>query len=119
MRYGFEEGTAVPTCGPDIYFDEQSATADPMEVAREVFKMIIESQNPELQTRIFSMIFACGNAGCSEQKIAEESGCTRAAVSARVQKMRDRGWVLRPIGPMRQDITRVRCLVSRYKASMN
>ena len=119
MRYGYEDGTAVPTCGPDVFFDEQKPDADPMEVAREVVKTLLESQNPKMQAHILALLFEWGHAGCSEQAIADECGCTRAAVSARIMKLKNRIGILRPIGPMRQEITQVRCLISRMRASMS
>jgi DNA-directed RNA polymerase specialized sigma24 family protein len=119
MRYGFEEGTAVPTCGPDIYFDEQAATADPMEMAREVLKLVVGAQNPGLQAEVLCLLMGVGFRGCSEQEIADRNGCTRAAISARMIKVRETLRIERAIGPMRQEITRDRCMKSRIEASMN
>ena len=103
----------------DVYFDEREPDGDPMEVAREMLKLIVGSQNPGMQAEVLCLLLGVGFRGCSEQEIAMRNGCTRAAVSARLVKVREVIGLARPVGPMRPDHTRVTCARSRVQASMS
>jgi len=118
--YGFDNGQVVGVCDADIYFDEKEGvdTGDPAELAREVIKLIVGAQNPGLQAEILALLLGVGFRGCSEQEIATKNRCTRAAVSARLVKVRERLSLSRPVGPMRGDSTREECERSRYFATM-
>lgn len=114
----FEDGRPVAAVEADVFFDEAPSGADPFETAREVLKLIVGSQNPALQAEVLSLLLGVGFRGCSEQEIATRNKCTRAAVSARLIKLRERIGFERPVGPMRTDATRAECERSRYMASM-
>lgn len=121
MRGGtyFEDGQPVAAVEADVFFDEVGTSADPMEVAREVLKLIVGAKNPGFQAEVLALLLGVGFAGCSEQEIATRNGCTRAAVSARMVKVREQVQLNRAVGPMRQDSTRRECRRSRVLASMN
>lgn len=103
----------------DVYFDEREPDGDPMVVAREIVKIFLDSNDAKMQAHIVALLFAWGHAGCSEQDIAKECGCTRAAVSARLMLLKERLGIFRPIGPTRPEITRVRCLISRMRSCLD
>jgi hypothetical protein len=115
----FEDGRPVAAVDADVYFDEKETSAeDAFEMAREILKIIVGSQNPGFQAEVLALLLGVGFRGCSEQEIATRNGCTRAAVSARLMKLRDRMGIDRPVGPMRQDSTRRECERSRLLAAM-
>lgn len=116
----FEEGNRVNVVEPDIYFDDPEEVPDhePMEVARELIKLVVASQNPALGLDILCLLLGIGFRGCSQQDIASRHGCTRAAVSARMMQLRDQLGFARPIGPTRGGSTRTQCKKSRVMASL-
>lgn len=118
-RTYFEDGKPVAATEADIFFDEREERSDPLEVAREILLLIVGSQNPAFEAEVLSLLLGVGFRGCSEQSIAERNKCTRAAVSARLVKLRERIGLVRAIGPMRQDSTRKQCKRSRFISSMN
>lgn len=124
MRGGvfFDGGVPVETVEPDIYFDERSDVAgdtDPFAVAREILLLVAGHPNPALQAEVLCLLLEVGSRGCSEQSIATRHGLTRAAVSARIVKLREQVGLPRPVGPMRGDDTRRRCAVAQKRAAMS
>ena len=145
MATYFENGRPVDTQGPDIYFDERDDLADDADpitalrkvlrsvlseettellmhkvttvVSRETLNLVISSPDPGLQAKVMGVMLGIGYAGCTEQAIASEYGCTRAAISSRANNLRD-ALQLRPVGPLRHDATRERCAKSRVLAAL-
>lgn len=123
MRHSvfFDGGVPVESVDPDIYFDERDVEAapDPFSVAREILLLVAGHPNPALQAEVLCLLLEVGSRGCSEQSIATRHGMTRAAVSARMVKLREAVGLPRPVGPMRADDTRKRCAAAQMKSAMN
>lgn len=118
----FDGGVPVETVEPDIYFDEKpdgGCDTDPFSVAREILLLVAGCPNPALQAEVLCLLMGVGSRGCSEQSIASRHGMTRAAVSARMVKLRETVGLPRPVGPMRGDDTRQRCAVAQRRSAMN
>ena len=114
MSYGFENGEAVPTCEADVYFDERDTVPpEAADAVREILKLIVGSPHPALQAEVLSLLLGVGFRGCTEAEIATRNTCTRAAVSSRMVKIRVLLGLDRPVGPMRAEVTRWRCMRSR------